>query len=155
MENNYFDENFVFVDIEAENYEDLLCKLSKYLVEKNIVKEIYPKKLLEREHNYPTGLECGEINVAVPHSDHIYVRDGKIVVATLKKPIMFHKMDEPKDVIPVSIIFMLVIAEPKAHLELLQKVFGAIQSQELLKEMLDTKDQKKLTNLIKNNVIGG
>lgn len=155
MENNYFDENFVFTDVESENYEELLKILSNSLVERNIVKEVYPDKLLEREHNYPTGLECGEINVAVPHSEHIYANDDKVVVATLKHPIMFHKMDEPSDKIPVSIIFMLVVAESKAHLELLQKVFGAIQSQEFLKEMLETKDKDKLTNLLKNNFIGG
>ncbi|EHR32357.1 PTS sugar transporter subunit IIA [Helcococcus kunzii] len=155
MENNYFDSNLVFTDFEADNYEEVLSKLSNILLKKGIVKEEYPEKIVEREHNYPTGLEVGEINVAVPHSDHIYVNEGKVAVAILKKPVMFNKMDDPSEEIPVSIVFMLVVAEPKAHLELLQKVFGAIQSQELLKQMLVIKDHQELTNLIKNNVIGG
>lgn len=155
MENNYFDSDLVFTDFEADKYEDVLSKLSNILVEREIVKDEYPEKILEREHNYPTGLECGEINVAVPHSDHVYVNEGRVAVAILKHPVMFNKMDEPSDEIPVSIVFMLVVAEPKAHLELLQKVFGAIQSQELLKQMLVIKDRQELTNLIKNNVIGG
>lgn len=155
MESNYFDSKLVFTGLEANSYEEVLSYLSNILLERQIVKEEFPTKILEREKDYPTGLECGEINVAVPHSDHIYVNESKIVFATLKNPVMFNKMDEPADEVPVSIVIMLVVAESKAHIELLQQVFGAIQNQDLLKELLSTCNHDELSELIKINVIGG
>lgn len=153
--NNYFDSSLVFNNFEANTYEEILDKLSKMLYERNIVKEEFIVKIKEREDNFPTGLECGEINVAVPHSDHIYVNEGKVVFAKLKNPVLFNKMDDPSQQIPVSIIIMLVVAEPKAHIDLLQKVFGVIQNQDLLKRIVETEEQDDLIKIVQENILGG
>lgn len=59
----------VFFDFEAADRLDFFKKLGKKLKEGGYVKDSWLDAILEREKNYPTGLECASISVALPHVD--------------------------------------------------------------------------------------
>ncbi len=82
---------------------------------------ILKKALLEREEEFPTGLQIGDINVAVPHADHIYVKESEIILCTLENPVEFQRMDNPEKEVKVSIIILMAINNPDTHIEVLQK----------------------------------
>lgn len=152
MIESYFDENLVINNLDVNSKEEALEYLSKILINNNIVKKEYLSKILEREVEYPTGLELGNINVAIPHTDSVYVNKGKILFAVLKNPIKFKKMDNPDVDIEVSIILMLAVSEPKAQIEILQKIFSFIQNQKLLLDIIKIKDKTKLVEILRKEI---
>ena len=87
-----------------------------------------------------------------PHSDHEYVNEGRISIAILENPVKFHKMDEPEEEIDVSIVIMLSIAEPKAHMDLLQKLFAFIQEQEVLEKIVKMDSREEVIQAVKEYI---
>lgn len=153
METSFY-EDLIFLDLKAKDQTEAISFIADRLYEKGFVTEDFKKKILIRESNYPTGIEIGDINVAIPHSDHIDVKKGAVSVAVLKNPVLFHRMDEPEKEIEVSIIMVLAIATPKGHVELLQKVFAFIQDQDLLKEIVSSDDKNRVLELVKEQLKG-
>ena len=67
----------VFFDFEADDRFDFFKKLGEKLKEGSYVKDSWLDAILEREKNYPTGLECTSISARRPrepdqalHRDH-------------------------------------------------------------------------------------
>ena len=82
------DENLIFMNEEAPDYETLLHNLSDKLEEKGYVKEGYADAVIRREQIYPTGLPTNIMKVAVPHAiERDYVLEPRVLVATLKEPV--------------------------------------------------------------------
>jgi PTS system galactitol-specific IIA component len=103
--------------------EDLLSCVSRKLLEADYVNDEYEKAILEREREYPTGLEITkELSVAIPHVDPGYVKKEALVVIKPEKFIKFRKMDDPDVEIPVSIIFLLLIRDPDGYVKFLAKL---------------------------------
>lgn len=152
MSNSYFDEDLVFIKDNSKTKEEVITKLANNLYKNGIVKETFLEKILEREKDYPTGLDLSGINVAIPHSDHEYVNEGRVSIAILENPVKFHKMDEPEEEIDVSIVIMLSIAEPKAHMDLLQKLFAFIQEQEVLEKIVKMDSREEVIQSVKEYI---
>ena len=103
--------------------EDLLSCVSRKLLEADYVNDEYEKAILEREMEYPTGLEITkELSVAIPHADPEYVKKEALVVIKPEKFIKFRKMDDPDVEIPVSIILLLLIRDPDGYVKFLAKL---------------------------------
>lgn len=149
---SYFDESFVFINCKVKDDKDLISKLSNELYKKNIVKKEFEEQVLKRESIYPTGLECGTINVAIPHTDSEFVNEGRIAVAVLENPIKFKKMDNPDEEVEVSIVLMLAVSEQKAQIGLLQQIFALIQNQEQLKKIINSDDKFEVIKLIREYI---
>jgi len=78
---------------------EVLAEMAELLRKNGFVKDTYGEALIKREEEYPTGLETGEINVAIPHVDVKHVNEAAIAVGILKNPIDFNKMEEPEKII--------------------------------------------------------
>ena len=93
--------------------------------------------MAEREKNYPTALEVGEINVAIPHCDAENANEAAVCVGILRKPVDWRRMDDPDATTPVRLVFMLALNEAHSHLEMIQKIIGVIQDQEFAKKLAE------------------
>ena len=89
---NYFKRENIFLDFDANDRKDFLSKISKILFEKKYVKEGFDDSIIEREEQYPTGLDFGEYKIAIPHTNPEYVNEEGIITVKLKKPIIFRDM---------------------------------------------------------------
>lgn len=117
--------------------EDVERRLASILHDAGYVKDSYEQAIIDREASYPTALEVGEINVAMPHCDVEHVERGAICVGLLAHPVAWHRMDDFEAETPVSLVVMLALNEAHAHLEMLQKVIGLVQDQELVARALE------------------
>ena len=124
-----FDQSLILRIENAETNTEVLKQMCEHLCQKGIVKDTYCGAILEREKNYPTGLNTHGINVAIPHADVCHVNTASLCVAVLDPAVDFHAMDEPEDAVAVSLVIMLVLTEPHGHLEMLQKIGGVVQNQ--------------------------
>ena len=83
------------------------------LLKKKLVTPDFLTNLLEREHNYPTGLSLTPIdpalpNIAIPHTESTFVRTTRIIPIKLKQSLSFHNMIIPDETLSVSFLFMIL-----------------------------------------------
>ena len=65
------------------------------------------ENLLERERNYPTGLDLSPVSkilpdIAIPHTESEFVRTTRIIPIKVKNEIPFYNMISPSDQISAS-----------------------------------------------------
>lgn len=60
--------DLVATNLSADDSSDAINKLSKLLTAKEYVSEEYAGKVIEREREYPTGLQTKGPAIAIPHA---------------------------------------------------------------------------------------
>ena len=143
-------EELVFVQESFGDYKEVIRYLSTHLREKGFVKQGFMNEVLKRELKNPTGLYLGDINVAIPHTEAKYVNKSGIAIATLKTPIKFRKMDDPEETIPVHIVFLIAVNNPKNYVKLLSKLTSSFSDKVFVKSLYSTRDSTEFVELIKN-----
>lgn len=146
--NSLFHEELVLIDFEVETREELLTGLSQILIDKGYVKETYTKGILEREKIFPTGLATEGVKVAIPHTDAKYVNIPAILIAKLKKPIVFKEMGTGTEDVEVSLVFMLAIDNPDNQLTTLSKLMGVFSNGETLKNIYESESSSKVIEML-------
>ena len=132
-----FDESLVVVIDEPGSCTDVEKQLAGVLFESGYVRESYAQAIVDREASYPTGLEFGERSIAMPHCDIEHVNGPAICMGVLKKPVAWHRMDDPESTCNAELVIMLALNEAHAHLEMLQKVIAFVQDQELVAKVIE------------------
>lgn len=103
------------------------------LLNKQLVTEDFLASLLERERNYPTGLDLSPVSevlpdIAIPHTESEYVRTTRIIPIELKNEITFHNMISPSDQISVRFLFMILNENGEAQAGMLADIMDFINS---------------------------
>lgn len=133
--NNLLQEELIFLDVTARDQFELLQKLSQELFKRGYVKDSFAAGIIQREKKFPTGLDTGTVKVALPHTEAVHVIKPAILVASLKQPVNFMAMATNDQQVPVSLVFMLAISEPKVQLATLSKLMGIFSEHEILTEI--------------------
>lgn len=142
----------VLVDVEEADDVAVLARLSNLLYERGYVKETYRQAIQNREKQYPTGLPTETVGVAIPHTDAEHVNEEAIAIGILKKPVAFRLMGNMDEKIPVSLVFMLALKEPKMQLDMLQRLIALFQEKELLVGLQSVKNPQEVVDLLKNGL---
>jgi PTS system galactitol-specific IIA component len=142
-----FTKNLVtFVD--ADSRKEAESAMADVLIAQGYAKPSYKQAILDREVNFPTGLYVGEYNAAIPHCDPENVNEGAMCVGVMKHPVTWGRMEDKNDTCEVSLVVMLAITDPKEHLEMLRKVIGLIQDQELVGRVVSSTDAAEVYDLV-------
>lgn len=139
----------IFIELEAENCEDVLDQVGGALIKEGYCKNTYKEALKIREAEYPTGLDIDGIGVAIPHTDISHVEKQGIAIAVLKNPVTFVQMGTDDETTEVRLVFMLAVKEPKTQIDRLQTILGIIQDKDILKKLLEVKDTEEIIEIIK------
>jgi len=144
------DEELLEIQMVADDYHDVLDKIAKKLFKKGYVKESYIEAVKEREENYPTGLLVkDDYGIAIPHADEENVNKTGVAISTLKKPVLFKQMGGNDDeLIPVNLVLMLAIKDPKQHMEIISKIMMLFSDKEILDKVQTCNDKKELKSLL-------
>ncbi len=128
----------IIIQLDAPNYQNVIQALGSKLLELGYVKDDFISAALEREANMPTGLPLGgDTNAAIPHVDAEYVNQPALALATLKQPVTFYNMVENDQEVPVRLVIMLALDQPKSQIEMLQQVSGILQQPDLIARLMD------------------
>lgn len=141
----FLDSKAITLNLDAGSSEDVIRELGGKLYDLGFVKDGFVEATLEREANMPTGLELmGDVNAAIPHVDIEYVNKSALGLATLKSPVSFKSMiDREKDV-PVQLVIMLALDQPKSQIEMLQNVAGLLQSPDTIQALMAAKTPEEI-----------
>lgn len=126
----------IFDHLDLKSSEEVISFLAGELERRGLVKEEFRTAVLEREKVFPTALQTGSINVAIPHTDVKYVNEPALAVATLQEPIPWRRMDKPDDLIPVQIVFMLAIVDPSEYVKFLSKLTSMFGNEKNLAKLI-------------------
>ncbi len=143
------DPKLIVTSLEAEDSSDALARLGELVTEKGYAKSSYAAALVEREKEYPTGLDIDGIGVAIPHVDPSHVNKQAVAIAILKKPVTFIQMGSDDEAVDVQIMFMLAVVDPNAHIDQLQRIFEIIQDKAFLETLMSAKDSEQIIKIIK------
>ena len=144
------DEKLIFTKMDFENTEEVIGFLSDELFKNGYVKETFKPAVIKREKKYPTGLQLGDINVAIPHTDIEHVIKSGVAVCTLSSPIKFHRMDKPGEEIPVHVVFLLAVSEPNEYVKFLSKLTSSFGKKETIRALISTDNKKQIKKILKD-----
>ena len=82
-----------------------------------------------------------------------YVNKSGIAVATIKRPVLFGKMDEPAVLIPVHIVFLLTVLNPGEYVEFLSRLTRSFSDQTFVSLIYSLKNTEKFVKALKNKVL--
>ncbi|MFT8362282.1 MAG: PTS sugar transporter subunit IIA [Sporolactobacillus sp.] len=153
MDKSLFDERDIFVHQTFHSRDDFYDFVTAHLLDENKIKPDYRASIIQREKNFPTGLNTGAIKVAIPHTDYTRSNTTQIIVTTLAQPIKFHQMDCPERTIDVSIILLILFDKPQKQLAILQQMMEIVQNQQTLNALLVQKDKQSIIKILES--IGG
>ena len=130
-----------------DSRQDYLSNMADMLEREGLVKEGFKKVLMDREDNYPTGIQTITVPVSIPHAEFSYVNQESIVVTVFEKPVLFRRMDAPEEEVGAEISFMLLLRDAHSHLTVLQQLSGLLQSDKLAR-IRETDSMEKLAQIL-------
>ncbi len=139
-----------FLDLKVKDKFDLFQRMFEKLREGGFVKESFITGIIEREKNYPTGLQLSGYGCAIPHTDIEHVIRPTIAIATLNQEIEFQSMGDPKSKVNVNVVFMLALSQKQDQLEMLKELALMMQNQVIMKKIMVTKTSGEFIEIIKN-----
>ncbi len=142
-------ETLIFTGMEAESSNDVMKKLGGAVIHEGYARDDYVDALIAREEEYPTGLLMDGYGVAIPHTDASHVTKSAIAIAVLKNPVRFIQMATDDDPVDVQLVFMLVVDDPKKHMDELQKILMILQDKEVLTKVYESETADKIISIIK------
>jgi len=145
-------ESLILVKEKVTSQEEIIRKLGGMLFENGFVKDTYTQAVLDREIEYPTGLQARVTGVAIPHTDTEYVLKPAVAIATLKDPIIFNGMGMPDTEVKVDVILMLAILNPKQVVHILRKVIFILEDDDALKKMQSAKTKSEIKDIMFNHI---
>lgn len=140
--------DLIALNLEVKNKEEVIRELGKRMFEKGYVKHTYIDAVLEREKTLPTGLDIGEICVAIPHTDSKHVNESNVALAVLKNSVDFNNMIEPSKKVQVRVVFLLAINDPNSQVSLLSKLMSVFQNVNLLKQIRNSSNIEEVAKLL-------
>jgi len=146
------EEHLILVKEKVISREEIIRKLGSLLLENRYVKDTYTQAVLDREIEYPTGLQARVTGVAIPHTDTEHVLKPAVAIATLENPIIFNGMGMPDTKVEVDIILMLAIHDPKLVVSILRKVIFILEDDEALKKMRSAKTKPEIKSIMINHI---
>ena len=148
-------EETIFI-LDVNDQDEFFKTVSDKLLEKELIADGFYQAIVEREKEYPTGIDLKPLgvesfNIAIPHTEAEYNRDTRIVVSVLKNPIQFGNMINPMDHFDVSVTFMILNADAQAQSTILAQIMDYLANNtEDLKQIQQSTDPTEIFNLLKD-----
>ena len=135
----------VLLNCDFKTSKEVIQAIGGRLFEAGFVKESFVQAAIDRESTLPTGLPLGGgINAAIPHTEIEHVLKPALGMATLKNEVEFRNMVSPTESVPVRLVFLLALEQPKAQIEMLQEVAGVLQNADLVECLVSQTDYSEL-----------
>jgi PTS system galactitol-specific IIA component len=142
--------DLVAIQGDAADAESLIRELGGRLVSAGDALPSLPDAAVERERTYPTGLLLADDgpNAALPHADREHVVRSAVAVATLRQPVVFHRMDAPAEPVPVRLVILLALAEAEGQLAALREAGALLQDPARVARLLEAATPEALIEIL-------
>ena len=128
--------DLIYTNLKAETKEEVISQLAEELLQAGKVKDTFRDAVLAREVEYPTGLPLGDYNIAMPHTFAAHVIEPTIAVAKLEEPVEFTEMGTTDTKLPVSLVMMMAVSDPREQVGMLKKILRFFSDGEVLETLM-------------------
>lgn len=137
------------ITFQADSHVAALRKMGEHAFENGFVKESYVDALLEREEEFPTGLEIPpeSLGLAIPHADPEHVNEEIFILGVPEEPVEFRSMEDPDETVEAELVLLLVIKETEGYTQFLSSLTKLFQGEEFLK-LAREKNEEKILDLV-------
>ena len=146
-------DNLIVKKINKTTWQEVLTELSEAAIDAGYAKPNYDKAIIERETKYPTGLHIPQLSVAIPHADAEWAIKPSVTIGILEKSVAFKPMDGQGGDVPVELVFMLTIEEPKDHIEFLRAFSTVMGTPDVLVEFAKSGEPDTLIKKIREKMV--
>lgn len=123
----------------------VITELGNLLYEAGYVRASFVEAALDREKEMPTGLPLeGKYNAAIPHTEIEHVIKPGLAMATLSKPVTFQNMIIPEEAVPVQLVILMALDQPKAQVEMLQEIASVLQDSKVIDHLMEAKNLEEI-----------
>ncbi len=134
----YIGKDHIRIFEESLDQKELLRQLGDALIRTGAVHEEYIDAVCKREQDYPTGLQTGEVNVAIPHADpEHHVLKPAIAIGVARSGVPFRNMADPASEISVQVVFLIAPEKGETQLSILEQIMQLIQDQANMRKMMN------------------
>lgn len=127
----------VVLDLDATSQADQFAAVAAALGERGMVRESFVDALQARERAYPTGLNFGDFQIALPHVDPEHVNVPGLVVCRNSSPIDFMAMDNHTLALPVRLSLWPIVTDPQRQVGLLGELLQLLGTSGVYGQLLD------------------
>lgn len=142
------DKKIIFRELDCSSAEEVIRYMGNAMKKEGYVREGYVEAVIEREKVFPTGLPGVSMSIAIPHTNPEYVNEAAVAVAIPKKEVTFSMMCDADKKLECSIIMLLAIKDPNMQIELLKKLMGVIQNEQMLKEIKNAENVDQIMDIL-------
>jgi PTS system galactitol-specific IIA component len=129
----------------ASDSTEVITELGNLLYEAGYVRASFVEAAVAREREMPTGLPLeGKYNAAIPHTEIEHVIKPGLAMATLSKPVTFQNMIIPEEAVPVQLVILMALDQPKAQVEMLQEIASVLQDSKVINRLMDAKNLEEI-----------
>lgn len=148
MEEKYFSKENIYLDVEGTTFEEVLKNVNESLVQRGKVKDSFYNAVLEREKQFPTGLEFPGYSIAIPHTDSVHVNTNSIVVVKPKNSITFRDMGTNSKDLEVKVLLLLLISKNEDQVTVLSGIIKQFADSECYQNILESTSKEEIYNVI-------
>jgi galactitol PTS system EIIA component len=137
----------------ADSSTEAIIKMADVLRQGDYVDDRFSKAIIAREKLHPSGLPMNvRCNIAIPHTDAIYVNQSVIYFARLSKPLNFHVMGSPEETVSVQLISMFALKEKEKIGDLLETLITMYQDNAILNAIQQAKGVHEIFQILHSNM---
>ena len=126
----------IVINGSVTSWEEAIRLTARSLYNENFVTEEFADKCIEREMQFPTGLET-LLPVAIPHTDAEFVKKSAICVLKLEDSIMFNNMEDINKQVKVQFVMNLALSKDDSQVEVLKKIIHLFQEEDYVERIVD------------------
>ena len=149
---DYFDKELMFLDFECDNQINFFGKMYKILEKRGDVKDSFLNSIIEREKEFPTGLDLGKYKIAIPHTNSEHVNAEKIIFIRNKEKIIFRDMGLDLNDLETDFIFLLLVKNNGRQIQILEQLMNLLTDEEILLKLEKAKDKEEVYKLFENKI---
>jgi galactitol PTS system EIIA component len=148
MEKTIFS-NISILRISDKTRDGALQQLADHMIAAGYARPGYDEAVISRENTYPTGLHTSGVEIAIPHADAEWTLQPALVIGLLDQPVVFQPMGGQGSEVQASLIFMLTLSDPSAHIDFLRAFSKVIEDEEVMNQYQQTRDIQLLLNRLR------
>ncbi|MBA5850108.1 PTS sugar transporter subunit IIA [Clostridium sp. cel8] len=147
-----FKKDLIYVkDVKDSN--QLFEVIGHELIKKGLVKDNFVSAIIEREKNYPTGIDLSVVegqkyNVAIPHTEREYCNSKCIVFVKIKNEINFKNMIAQDEELNVKYVFIIINNENEVQTNILSNIMDFITKKSNMDKLEQIDNEKELYEFI-------
>lgn len=149
------DKDYIFIS-DLKEKEEIFKEIYEKLYEDKLVTKEFLDMVIERENNYPTGMDMSVVegvnyNIAIPHTESYAVNVTKVIPVQLKNEITFNNMIDPKEEIRVKFLFVILNDGSDEQTNILAQIMDFVTQTENINELFELYDKNQIYSFIENN----